>query len=85
MNIQPVAKLDIGSIKSVTLPEYDGVYQLERCGEQVGLVPKLHLHTDTVDKEFLVIPGDNQLNIPGKHHGGLEMPYFGWCDVYELV
>jgi len=84
MQHKPIAKLDIGSINSVNIPEYSGFYRLQRCGDKVGLFPQPPGDTQPVASKFLVLPQDTTLTFAAKCHGGLQMPFFEWCEVYEL-
>lgn len=84
MQIKPVAKLPVGSLVLLSVPQYDGIYRLQRCGDRVGLFPQPPNDSKAVEKQFIVLPSGDALTYPARHHGSLEMPFFGWCDVYEL-
>ena len=84
MQIKPVAKLSVGSVVSLSVPRYDGVYRLQRCGDRVGIFQQPPSDSEPVERQFIVVPSGDALTFAARHHGSLEMPFFGWCDVYEL-
>ena len=83
MQINPTVKLAVGGPVVVTIPKYSGSYQVERYGDVIGLYAKTEC-TELVSARFMVLLEGEVLQHKGRHHGGVVLPYFGWCDVYEL-
>lgn len=83
MRITPVAKLNIGE-NIVTVPEYKGIYRVARCGDRVGLFPQPPSTAEPVQVRILAMPENEVLTVAAKYHGTLEMPWFGWCGVFEV-